>query len=69
MSKDNKEYDYLFKILLIGSYKSGKSNILHKFIGEDFTEEYKWTIGVEFGSKIIEVEGKRIKMQIWDTAG
>ena len=42
--------------------------MLLRFIGESFVPNHNLTIGVEFGSKIIEEDGKRIKLQIWDTA-
>mmetsp|Transcript_7092 Transcript_7092/g.22709 ORF Transcript_7092/g.22709 Transcript_7092/m.22709 type:complete len:210 (-) Transcript_7092:161-790(-) len=63
-------YDFLFKFIIIGDAASGKSCILHRFIEERFKGEASThTIGVEFGSKIISVGGKAIKLQIWDTAG
>ncbi len=63
------EYDYLFKILIIGDSGVGKSCILLRFAEDTFTESYISTIGVDFKIKTIEQEGKHIKLQIWDTAG
>jgi Ras-related protein Rab-1A len=63
------EYDYLFKILLIGDSGVGKSSILHRFTDDTFSESYLSTIGVDFKIKTIELDGKYIKLQIWDTAG
>ncbi|KAI1321631.1 Ras- protein ric2 [Mortierella claussenii] len=64
------DYDYLFKIVLIGESSVGKSNILSRFTQNEFTLESKSTIGIEFATaKSIEIEGKTIKAQIWDTAG
>merc|ERR1711937_1017590 len=68
MSKDD-EYDYLFKVVLIGDSGVGKSNLLSRFTRNEFDLESKSTIGVEFATRSIEVEGKTIKAQIWDTAG
>jgi small GTP-binding protein len=65
----NEPYDYLFKFLVIGSAGTGKSCILHQFIGNTFKEDSSHTIGVEFGSKILPVGGRTVKLQIWDTAG
>ncbi|XP_063700689.1 ras-related protein Rab-4B [Culicoides brevitarsis] len=65
----SESYDFLFKFLVIGSAGTGKSCILHQFIESKFKEGSSHTIGVEFGSKIINVGGKSIKLQIWDTAG
>lgn len=62
-------YDYLFKFLIIGRAGVGKSCILHQFIENKFKEDTTHTIGVEFGSKILNVGNKAIKLQIWDTAG
>ena len=62
-------YDFLLKFLIIGDAGSGKSCILHSFIENKFKAGSSHTIGVEFGSKIIRVGNKVIKLQIWDTAG
>ncbi|KAK9499183.1 hypothetical protein O3M35_003682 [Rhynocoris fuscipes] len=62
-------YDYLFKFLVIGSAGSGKSCLLHQFIEKKFKGDSSHTIGVEFGSKIVTIGGKNVKLQIWDTAG
>lgn len=62
-------YDYLFKFLVIGRAGSGKSCLLHQFVENKFKDDSSHTIGVEFGSKIVAVGGKSIKLQIWDTAG
>ncbi|XP_044740484.1 ras-related protein Rab-4B [Chrysoperla carnea] len=65
----SESYDYLFKFLVIGNAGAGKSCLLHQFIENKFKEDSSHTIGVEFGSKIINVGGKSVKLQIWDTAG
>ena len=66
---ENKEYDLLFKLILIGDSCVGKSNILLKYLKNQFNENSKTTTGVEFGTKNIIINNKRIKIQIWDTAG
>jgi len=63
------EYDYLFKVVLIGDSGVGKSNLLSRFTRNEFSLDSKSTIGVEFATKSIVAEGKTIKAQIWDTAG
>nr|BAJ21304.1 Rab-family small GTPase Rab2E [Tetrahymena thermophila] len=63
------QYDYLFKFIIIGNTSVGKSCILSQFTENRFKREHDATIGVEFGSKNIEVDGYTIKIQIWDTAG
>ena len=69
MAARDEEYDYLFKIVLIGDSGVGKSNLLSRFTRNEFNLESKSTIGVEFATKSIQAEGKTIKAQIWDTAG
>uniref|UniRef100_A0A5F8G7X3 RAB2A, member RAS oncogene family n=1 Tax=Monodelphis domestica TaxID=13616 RepID=A0A5F8G7X3_MONDO len=51
-------YSYLFKYIIIGDIGVGKSCPVHEL-----------TIGVEFGARIITIDDKQIKLQIWDTAG
>ncbi|XP_078170185.1 ras-related protein RABA2a-like [Carex rostrata] len=66
---DDEDYEYLFKVVLIGDSGVGKSNLLSRFTRNIFTLDSKSTIGVEFASKSVQIEGKNIKAQIWDTAG
>jgi len=62
-------YEYIFKYIIIGDMGVGKSCLLHQFTEKKFIPDSPHTIGVEFGTRIIEVMGKKIKLQIWDTAG
>ena len=62
-------YDYLFKVVLIGDSGVGKSNLLSRFTRNEFCLESKSTIGVEFATRSVAVDGKTVKAQIWDTAG
>ena len=67
-ANQDQEYDYLFKVVLHGSHV-GKSNILSRFVSNEFSLETKSTIDVGFRNKKLEVRGKTINLQIWDTAG
>ena len=63
------DYDYLFKVLIIGNSGVGKSCLLLRFAEDMFSDNYISTIGVDFKIRKIELDGKSIKLQIWDTAG
>jgi Ras-related protein Rab-1A len=63
------DYDYLFKIIIIGDSGIGKSAILFRFANDTYNNSYISTMGIDFKIKTIFVDGKIIKLQIWDTAG
>lgn len=63
------DYDYLFKVLIIGNSGVGKSCLLLRFAEDMFSDNYISTIGVDFKIRKLELDGKSIKLQIWDTAG
>ena len=66
----NHEYDYLFKILIIGESDVGKQSFLSKFLDNDsFTLDHLTRIGIDFKTKIINIRNKLVKLQIWDTSG
>ena len=66
---EKESYDLLFKLILIGDSCVGKSNILLKYLKNEFDPNSRATVGVEFGTKNIIINNKKIKIQIWDTAG
>lgn len=63
------EYDHLFKLLLIGDSGVGKSCVLLRFADDTYSDCYVSTIGVDFKVRTLDVDGKRCKLQLWDTAG
>ncbi|XP_057726064.1 ras-related protein RABA1f-like [Arachis stenosperma] len=69
-NRGDDDYDYLFKLVLIGDSGVGKSNLLSRFTRNEFNLESKSTIGVEFATRTITVDDNKVlKAQIWDTAG
>jgi len=64
-----RDYDYLFKLVLIGDSGVGKSCLLLRFADDSFTDSYISTIGVDFRFRTVNIEQKTVKLQIWDTAG
>ena len=69
MATPGMNYDYLLKYIIIGDAAVGKSNLLLGFSQDDFKSEYQLTIGVEFGAKNLDIDNKKYRLQIWDTAG
>ena len=66
---DEDNYEMMVKVVLVGDSGVGKTNIMSKYLKNEFHEDSKATVGVEFGAKQFTVEGHVIKAQIWDTAG
>lgn len=63
------DYDYLFKIILIGNSGVGKTSIINRYVDEIYTENFISTIGVDFKIKTVRFNNLTVKLQIWDTAG
>eukprot|EP00002_Diphylleia_rotans_P029395 TRINITY_DN598_c0_g1_i1.p1 TRINITY_DN598_c0_g1~~TRINITY_DN598_c0_g1_i1.p1 ORF type:complete len:183 (-),score=43.55 TRINITY_DN598_c0_g1_i1:464-1012(-) len=68
-SGGNIDYDYLFKVLIIGDSGTGKSCLMSRLVDGTYDGNFVSTIGVDFKITTLQVEGKEVKLQIWDTAG
>ena len=63
-------YSYVFKYIIIGDSSVGKSCLLLQFTDQRFKTSHDLTIGVEFGSRTVQIDKQNaVKLQIWDTAG
>ncbi|PSC70713.1 ras-related RIC2 [Micractinium conductrix] len=67
--RSDDDYDVLLKVVLIGDSGVGKTNCLSRFCRNEFQTNSKPTIGVEFATKQLTIDGDLVKCQIWDTAG
>ena len=63
------EYDFIFKVLLLGNSDVGKSSLLLRYVDSVWNDAFVPTIGVDFKVKTLTINEKKVKMQIWDTAG
>ena len=61
--------EYVFKLIVIGDSAIGKSCLMHRMCHNEFLDDHEVTVGVEFGSLLLKIEGITFKLQIWDTAG
>ena len=62
-------FNYIYKIILIGDSGVGKSNIVGRFVDGTFTSNSRSTVGIDLQVKTLDISGETIKIQIWDTAG
>lgn len=69
MSRVLDTHDYVSKILLVGDAGSGKSALINRYIDGEYNDNYYNTIGIDFKIKTFEINNKKIKINIWDTAG
>uniref|UniRef100_A0A7E4VMI6 Ras-related protein Rab-43 n=1 Tax=Panagrellus redivivus TaxID=6233 RepID=A0A7E4VMI6_PANRE len=65
----DESFDYLFKIVLVGDMGIGKTCVVQRFKNGTYIEKQGTTIGVDFTMKTLVIDGKRVKLQIWDTGG
>lgn len=64
-----KQYDILFRLLMLGDSGVGKTSVLRRFTESEFESSHISTIGVDFKMKTMEIDGVKVRVQIWDTAG
>jgi len=69
MTTKSREFDHLFKLVLIGDASVGKTSLLLRFADDSFEDNYISTVGVDFRFRTVTVDNQLVKLQIWDTAG
>nr|KAF6444922.1 RAB3B, member RAS oncogene family [Molossus molossus] len=65
----DQNFDYMFKLLIIGNSSVGKTSFLFRYADDTFTPAFVSTVGIDFKVKTVYRNEKRVKLQIWDTAG
>ncbi|XP_063230369.1 ras-related protein Rab-3 isoform X1 [Bacillus rossius redtenbacheri] len=65
----DQNFDYMFKLLIIGNSSVGKTSFLFRYADDSFTSAFVSTVGIDFKVKTVFRHDKRVKLQIWDTAG
>ena len=69
MEEDSGYFDIKFKILVLGESTSNKASLIRRYTKDQFGGIYLTTVGIDFQDKLIQIEDKKVKLQIWDTAG
>ena len=62
-------YQHLFKVIVVGAGKVGKTSLTIRFAEDRFRESYLPTLGVDFMTKNLTVNEAKVKLQLWDTGG
>ena len=65
----DQNFDYMFKLLIIGNSSVGKTSFLFRYADDSFTSAFVSTVGIDFKVKTVFRNDKRVKLQIWDTCG
>ena len=63
------DFDYTIKLLILGDSNVGKTNFISQFIDSKFSDNYMCTSGIDLKARTLVVKNKKIKIQLWDTAG
>ena len=61
-------YDSLYKLLVVGDSGVGKTSLIRRFVSDKFSSEFLTTIVIDFQMKVVQLEGKKAKLQIWSVA-
>lgn len=69
MSRSSEKFDYIIKLVILGDTAVGKTNLLLRFTDEAYKPTHLPTIGVDFKVKKMLINDKKVKCQLWDTAG
>lgn len=59
----------LLKVIILGDSGVGKTSLMNQYVQKKFSSQYKATIGADFLSKEVQIDGSLVTLQIWDTAG
>ena len=62
-------FDVKYKIMVLGESKVDKTQLIKRYTKDQFGGVYLTTVGMDFQDKIIEIEDKKVRLQVWDTAG
>lgn len=65
----NNYKEHLYKILVIGDLGVGKTSIIKRYVHQNFSPNYRATIGVDFALKVLNWDQETVRLQLWDIAG
>ena len=68
-TNEEKLYQFIYKVILIGDANVGKTSIINRYVNRVFNDNQTCSTGVDFMMKTINYKENKIKLQIWDTAG
>ena len=63
------QFEYTVKLLIVGDTNVGKTNFIYRYIENKFCQNYMATTGIDLKSTTIEINGRKIRIQLWDTVG
>ena len=66
---EDKNYDRLVKLLVIGDSGVGKTSLIRRYVDDTFKDNYINTVGIDFKTKVLQLQQTKVKLQLWDTAG